>query len=85
MAYPVKGKGHGGNRLICRPQGDSPSLSFFSSFLSSLFPLHLAVSAQPRTGSLSHRHPHLPPAALSPGFQSEGQMKLLRGVKLINH
>lgn len=59
MAYPVEGKGHGGNRLMCRPQGDSLSLSF---------------SAQSQTDGLSPRHPHLPPAALSPARQDFNHM-----------
>lgn len=59
MANPVEGKGHGGNRLMCSPQGDSLSLSF----------LALSLSAQSQTDSLSPRHPHLPPTALSPARQ----------------
>lgn len=66
MAYPVEGKGHGGNRLMCSPRGDSLSPS-----------LSLCLSLFAQSQMESHRHPHLPTAALGgpPGFRSHVQMK----------
>lgn len=68
MAYPVEGKGHGSNRLMYSPQGDSLILAL-SLFLSpSLF------SAQSQTDSLSPGHHHLTPTALSPACQDFNHM-----------
>ena len=63
MAYPVEGKGHGGNRLMCSPRGDSLSLSL--SLSRSLSPSPLG----PRQTVSVLRHPHLPPTAHSPARQ----------------
>lgn len=80
MAYPVEGKGHGGNRLICSPQGVSVSLSLSFSLHPFLF-LSLATDRQsPSQTSSSASHCALPS---SPGFQSQGQMKLLEVLNVL--